>query len=147
MGSFSPRGTFHLPNLYETFSVLPDNGENPHCEEVLPQSRAWINQYTQLVCGPKMCKFMDNCMFERCMSFFYPYASPASLRAVMDLVKALITYSKVLLTRVDISRATSFGSMTNILTPTLVPKLTRLPTSSTVLCVSRVTTTGRGYAK
>ena len=78
--------TFRLPRLDVTFSVFPDNGLNPHYAQCRVQSRAWINKYDKLVCGPKMCAFMENCNFELSTAYVYPYAPPAGLRATMDLV-------------------------------------------------------------
>ncbi|KAF8521796.1 isoprenoid synthase domain-containing protein [Hysterangium stoloniferum] len=86
--------TFRLPRFDETFSVLPDHGENPHCDAVRPKSRTWINQYTPLVCGPKMCAFMDNCGFELIMSATYPYASATGLEAAMDFANFIWLYDE-----------------------------------------------------
>ncbi|THU82317.1 terpenoid synthase [Dendrothele bispora CBS 962.96] len=89
----APR-TFYLPRLEDTFSVFPDNGLNPHYAIVRPESRAWINQYTKILCGPKMCAFMENCNFELSNAYCYPYAEKPGLRASMDLANILWLYDE-----------------------------------------------------
>ncbi|KAJ7230295.1 terpenoid synthase [Mycena pura] len=86
--------TFRLPRLEDTFSVFPDNGLNPNFSKIRPESRAWINQYTDSVCGPKMRAFMDNCNFELSNSYCFPYAGEAGLRATMDLTNILWLYDE-----------------------------------------------------
>lgn len=86
MSASAPR-TFLMPDLERAFSLaLPNNGLNPHHDQVRPDARAWINQYNASVYGPKMRVFMDNCNLELLNSFTYPYANQDGLRATMDLV-------------------------------------------------------------
>nr|A0A5Q0QSI8.1 RecName: Full=Sesquiterpene synthase Agr5; AltName: Full=Terpene cyclase Agr5; Flags: Precursor [Cyclocybe aegerita]QGA30881.1 sesquiterpene synthase Agr5 [Cyclocybe aegerita] len=91
--SHSPR-VFRLPNLEETFSVFPDHGLNPNYTSARTDSRAWINQYTKVVCGPKMVAFMNNCEFELSNSHCYPYAGYKGLKATMDLTNILWLYDE-----------------------------------------------------
>lgn len=89
MSSPLDHATFRLPKLEDTFAVFLDNGLNPNFSKIRPESRAWINQYNDSVCGPKMRAFMDNCNFELSNSYCFPYAGEAGLRATMDLVGTL----------------------------------------------------------
>ncbi|KAJ6532993.1 isoprenoid synthase domain-containing protein [Mycena capillaripes] len=86
--------TFRLPKLEDTFSVFPDNGLNPNFAKIRVESRQWINQYSDTVCGPKMRAFMDNCNFELSNSYCFPYAGEAGLRATMDLTNILWLYDE-----------------------------------------------------
>jgi hypothetical protein len=78
--------TYRLPKLEDTFSIFPDNGLNVNYSKIYVESREWINQYGDIVCGPKMLAFMNNCNFELINSYCFPYAGEAGLRATMDLV-------------------------------------------------------------
>ncbi|KAJ7741769.1 isoprenoid synthase domain-containing protein [Mycena maculata] len=86
--------TFRLPKLDDTFAVFPDNGVNPDFSRIRVESREWINQYSDIVCGPKMRAFMGNCNFELSNSYCYPYADGAGLRATMDLTNILWLYDE-----------------------------------------------------
>ncbi|KAJ7155327.1 terpenoid synthase [Mycena filopes] len=86
--------TFRLPKLHETFAVFPDNGLNPNFSKARSASRNWISQYGDLVCGPKMRAFMENCNFELSNSYCFPYAGEAGLRATMDLTNILWLYDE-----------------------------------------------------
>ncbi|KAJ7159664.1 isoprenoid synthase domain-containing protein, partial [Mycena filopes] len=85
---------FRLPKLHETFAVFPDNGFNPNYAKARSESRKWINQYDDLVCGPKMRAFMELCNFELLNSYCFPYAGEAGLRAAMDLHNILWLYDE-----------------------------------------------------
>ncbi|KAJ7753405.1 isoprenoid synthase domain-containing protein [Mycena maculata] len=86
--------TFRLPKLDDTFAVFPDNGLNPDFSKIRVESREWINQYNDIVCGPKMRALMGNCNFELVNSYFYPYADGARLRATMYLTSILWLYDE-----------------------------------------------------
>ncbi|KAF9072163.1 terpenoid synthase [Rhodocollybia butyracea] len=86
--------TFLMPNLEETVAIFPDNGMNPHHNEIYPQSRAWITSFNKMVYGPKMQAFMNNCNFELINTLCYPYAGRDGLRATMDLHNLLWLYDE-----------------------------------------------------
>ncbi|KAJ7124059.1 terpenoid synthase [Mycena crocata] len=88
------QSTFRLPKLDDTFAVFPDNGLNPNFSETRVESREWINQFTDTVCGPKMRAFMGTCNFELSNSYCFPYADKAGLRATMDLTNILWLYDE-----------------------------------------------------
>lgn len=136
--------TFYLPRLDETFSVLPDNGTNPNYSEVRPKSRAWINKYTKIVCGPKMMAFMDNCEFELSTAYVFPYAGPTTLLATMDLVSFQSSTSTSRYINV-VLRQTFFGSMTSSRIPNLVKRPSRRLESLTSPFTIDPTTTARGF--
>jgi len=89
-----PSLILRLPKLEDTFAVFQDHGLNPHYAKIRAESRAWINQYGQAICGPDMRAFMDNCNFELVNAFCYPYADEARLRAAMDLTNLLWLYDE-----------------------------------------------------
>ncbi|KDR79641.1 hypothetical protein GALMADRAFT_63553 [Galerina marginata CBS 339.88] len=76
--------TFRLPRLDDTFAVFPDKGVNPHFSECRRQSREWVDKYTEIAFGPKMCAFLRNCNLELVAAYAYPDAKPDGLRAAMD---------------------------------------------------------------
>ncbi|KAJ6469879.1 isoprenoid synthase domain-containing protein [Mycena sanguinolenta] len=86
--------TYRLPKLEDTFSIFPDNGLNANYSKICLESREWINQYGDIVCGPKMLAFMNNCNFELINSYCFPYAGEAGLRATMDLTNILWLYDE-----------------------------------------------------
>ncbi|KAF9058518.1 isoprenoid synthase domain-containing protein [Rhodocollybia butyracea] len=86
--------TFLMPNLEEAVSIFPDNGMNPHYNEIQPQAREWINRFSKTVYGPKMQAFMDSCNFEILGTFCYPYADKDGLRAAMDLLNIMWLYDE-----------------------------------------------------
>ncbi|KAJ7473082.1 isoprenoid synthase domain-containing protein, partial [Mycena galericulata] len=94
MSSTPEHITYRLPKLDETFSVFLDNGLNANYSKIRVQSREWINQYGDIVCGPKMRAFMNNCNFELINSYCFPYAGEAGLRAAMDLTNILWLYDE-----------------------------------------------------
>jgi len=83
-----------LPRLEDTFTVFHDHGLNPHYAKIRAESRAWITQYDQAVCGPNLRAFMAHCNFELSNAFCYPYADEAGLRASMDLANLLWLYDE-----------------------------------------------------
>ncbi|KAF9056848.1 hypothetical protein BDP27DRAFT_1433389 [Rhodocollybia butyracea] len=90
----SSQPTFLMPDLEEAVSIFPDNGLNPHYNDTLPEGRSWINQFENLICGPKMRAYLDNCDLELIVAFCYPFADKDGLRATMDLATMAWLYDE-----------------------------------------------------
>nr|BBH51510.1 putative sesquiterpene synthase [Clitopilus sp.] len=73
-----PPTTFRIPDLETIFSVFPDEGTNPHYDDVFPEAREWILR----------------CKVELLTCYIYPSASKSRLRSMMDLYNLFWIYDE-----------------------------------------------------
>jgi len=83
--------------IEDTLSAFTINGPgvNPHFAACLPDGQAWIRKYRSLICGPKMCTYLENCNFELFAAYIVPSADSSGLKATMDFVNILWTCDEI----------------------------------------------------
>lgn len=137
--------SFRLPMIEQTYSVFPNNGLNLHFAVCFPEARAWIRKYENVICGPKMRAFLDNCKFELFAAYNFPYANQAGLKATMDHVR-LLTIIHLEDSSCILSSLISCGSTMSSRIPSPLKEPPRLSLLLSVPFRSQILTTAPGYA-
>ncbi len=138
--------TFLMPNLEAALATIPNHGLNVHHEEVCAESRAWIKNFEEAVCGPHMRAFLEHCNFELLATLCYPYASKDGLRATMDSV----CVSQLIISHVtqhsQAFSSTPFSCMTSLQTRRVGKTHINLLLSCNRLSLILALTMGPGFA-